>query len=81
MMHWNGKSGVWLHPPDAAGFVLFWAAIIFARSMGAGNRRYEGGGPGAVVAENLLTERVAPAKSTRANTLPGSVCSAAGRGG
>ncbi|MCO4255576.1 SHOCT domain-containing protein [Pseudarthrobacter cellobiosi] len=64
MMYWDGNMGVWGYILMGVSFVLFWAAIItaiilFARSMGAGSRRYEGGAPGAGVAENLLAERFA----------------------
>lgn len=64
MMYWDGNMGVWGYILMGASFLLFWAAIItaiilFARSVGAGNRRYGGGGPGPGVAENLLAERFA----------------------
>ena len=80
-MYWDGNMCVWGYILMGVGFVLFWAAVItaiilFARSMGAGNRRYEGGGPGSGGAENLLAERLPAAKSTRANIPPGSMCSA-----
>jgi putative membrane protein len=63
-MYWNGNMGVWGYILMGVSFVLFWGAIIaaiilFARSMGAGGRRYEGGTPGTGVAENLLAERFA----------------------
>jgi putative membrane protein len=63
MMYWDGNIGVWGYILMGVSFVLFWGAILtaiilFARSMGAGSRRYEGG-PGAGVAENLLAERFA----------------------
>ncbi|WP_200951909.1 hypothetical protein [Arthrobacter sp. Soil736] len=64
MMYWDGNMGVWGYILMGVSFVLFWGAIItaiilFARSMGAGSRRYEGGGTGPGVAENLLAERFA----------------------
>ena len=70
MMYWDGNMGVWGYILMGVSFVLFWGAIItgiilFARAMGAGGRRYEGGAPGAGVppgagvAENLLAERFA----------------------
>lgn len=63
-MFWGGDMGGWGYILMGVSFVLFWGAIItaiilFARSMGAGNRRYEDGGPRAGVAENLLAERFA----------------------
>ena len=63
-MYWDGNMGVWGYILMGVSFVLFWAAIItaivvFARSMGAGNRRYEDRGPVAGIAENLLAERFA----------------------
>lgn len=64
MMYWDGNMGLWGYILMGVGFVLFWAAVItaiilFARSMGGGNRRYEGGGQGPGAAENLLAERFA----------------------
>ena len=64
MMFWDGNMGVWGYILMGVRFVLFWGAIIaaiilFARSMGAGNRRYEDSGHRAGVAENLLAERFA----------------------
>ena len=64
MMYWDGNMGVWGYVMMGLSFVLFWGAIItaiifFARSVGAGNRRYEGRGPGAGGAENMLAERFA----------------------
>ena len=64
MMYWDGNMGVWGYILMGVSFVLFWgvivtAIILFARSVGAGNRRYESGGPGTGVAENLLAERFA----------------------
>jgi putative membrane protein len=64
MMYWDGNMGVWGYILMGVSFVLFWGAIItgiilFSRAMGAGGRRYEGGAPGAGVAENLLAERFA----------------------
>lgn len=63
-MYWDGNMGLWGYILMGVGFVLFWAAVItaiilFARSTGAGNRRYEGVGPGSGGAENLLAERFA----------------------
>jgi len=63
-MYWDGNTGIWGYIMMGLSFVLFWGAIItaiilFARSMGAGSRRYESGGHGAGVAENLLAERFA----------------------
>lgn len=65
MMYRDGNMGLWGYILMGVGFVLFRAAVItaiilFARSRGAGNRRYEGGGQGPGVAENLLAERFAP---------------------
>lgn len=62
VVYWDGKMGVWGTFLMGVSFVLFWGAIItaiivFSRSLGAGNRRYRGGGPGAGLAENLLAER------------------------
>lgn len=56
--------GVWGYILMVVSFVLFWGAIItaiilFARFVGAGSRRYEGGMPGPGTAESLLTERSA----------------------
>jgi putative membrane protein len=56
--------GVWGYILMGLSFVLFWGAVITAiilafRSMGAGNRQYEPGGPGAGIAEHLLAERFA----------------------
>lgn len=66
MMYWGGNMGVWGYVLMGLSFVLFWGAIItavilFARTMGAGGRRYEGSsaGPSPSVAENLLAERFA----------------------
>jgi putative membrane protein len=64
MMYWDGNMGVWGYILMGVSFVLFWGAVITAivlasRSMGAGNRRYEPGGPGAGIAEHLLAERFA----------------------
>ena len=61
-MYWDGNMGVWCYVLMGVGSVLFWAAIIaaiivFARSVGAGSRRYEDRGPVAGAAENLLAER------------------------
>ncbi|MBE4720101.1 hypothetical protein DAD99_18745 [Pseudarthrobacter sp. AB1] len=62
-MFWGGDMGVLGYILMGVSFVLFWGAIItaiilFARSMGAGNR-YKDGGPRSGVAENLLAERFA----------------------
>ncbi|HEY9355527.1 MAG TPA: hypothetical protein VIQ52_04390 [Arthrobacter sp.] len=65
MMYWDGNMGVWGYILMGVGTVLFWGAIItglvlLARSLGAGNRRYDGGAPpGGGVAEHLLAERFA----------------------
>lgn len=64
MMYWDGNMGLWGYILMGVGFVLFWAAVItaiilFARSMGGPNRRYDGGGPSVGGAENLLAERFA----------------------
>ena len=49
-MFWDGNMGLWGYILMGVGFVLFWAAVIaaiilFARSIGGGNRTYEGGVP------------------------------------
>jgi putative membrane protein len=64
MMYGDGNMGVWGYILMGVSFLLFWGAVItgiilFSRAMGAGGRRYEGGAPGAGVAENLLAERFA----------------------
>ncbi|MEW1986518.1 hypothetical protein [Pseudarthrobacter oxydans] len=64
MMFWDGNMGGWGYIVMVVSFVLFWGAIIaaiiiFARSMGAGNRRHEDSGNRAGAAENLLAERFA----------------------
>lgn len=64
MMYWGGDMGGWGYVLMVLSFVLFWGAIItaivlFARSTGAGGRRYEGGTPGHGIAEDLLAERFA----------------------
>lgn len=64
MMYWDGNMGIWGYILMGVSFVLFWGAVITAiilaaRAAGAGGRRYEGGAPGASIAENLLAERFA----------------------
>ncbi|MFJ5962079.1 SHOCT domain-containing protein [Pseudarthrobacter oxydans] len=64
MMYWDGNMGVWGYILMGLSFLLFWGAVItaivlFSRSVGAGNRRYEAGGPAAGIAEHLLAERFA----------------------
>ncbi|WJH26722.1 SHOCT domain-containing protein [Pseudarthrobacter defluvii] len=67
MMVWDGNMGVWGYILMVASFVLFWGAIItalvlFARSTGAGNRRYDSSGTGTAgtwQAEHMLAERFA----------------------
>ena len=66
MMFWggDGSMGGWWYVLMVLSFVLFWgvlitAIILFARSVGAGGRRYESGAPGHSVAEDLLAERFA----------------------
>lgn len=63
-MYWDGNMGVWGYILMGVSFVLFWGAVItaiilFSRSMGAGNRRYEAGGHASGIAEHLLAERFA----------------------
>ncbi|WP_200950760.1 SHOCT domain-containing protein [Arthrobacter sp. Soil762] len=64
MMYWDGNMGVWGYILMGVSFVLFWGAVItaiilFSRSMGAGNRRYDAGGHDTGIAEHLLAERFA----------------------
>jgi putative membrane protein len=64
MMYWDGNMGVWGYILMVVSIVLFWGAIITAlvllvRSLGAGNRRYDGHTTGGSVAEHLLAERFA----------------------
>lgn len=64
MMYWGGDMGGWGYVLMVLSFVLFWGTIItaivlFARSLGAGGRRYEGGASGHGIAEDLLAERFA----------------------
>ena len=63
MMYWDGNMGLWGYILMGVSFVLFWGAVItalivFTRTVGAGNRWYEGT-PGRGLAENLLAERFA----------------------
>lgn len=68
MMFWggDGSMGGWGYVLMWVSFVLFWGAVIvglvlLARSVGAGNRRYDGdvGGSRSRFAEDLLAERFA----------------------
>ena len=64
MMYWDGNMGVWGYILMGVSVVLFWGAIItglvlLARSLGAGNRRYDSGTQGGGAAEHLLAERFA----------------------
>jgi putative membrane protein len=64
MMYWDGNMGAWGYILMVVSFILFWGAIIaaivvFARSMGPGNRRRGSSGAGGGMAEHLLAERFA----------------------
>ncbi|MDQ0092499.1 SHOCT domain-containing protein [Paeniglutamicibacter psychrophenolicus] len=64
MMYWNEDMGGLGYVLMLLSFVLFWGVIIttvilFGRSTGASNRRYEGEAPGRSMAEDLLAERFA----------------------
>lgn len=64
MMYWGGNMGLWGYILMGVSFILFWGAVItaivlFSRSLGAGNRRYEACGHGAGMTANLLAERFA----------------------
>jgi len=64
MMYWDGNMGAWGYILMVVSFILFWGAIIaaivvFARSMGPGDRRRGNSRAGGGVAEDLLAERFA----------------------
>lgn len=86
MMYWDGNMDLRGYILMGAGFVLFWAAVItaiifFARSMGAGNPQVRGRRTGSGSCGKPARGTVFHAvKSTRANTPPGSPCSARAAG-
>ncbi|NKG20928.1 SHOCT domain-containing protein [Paeniglutamicibacter terrestris] len=64
MMNWNQDMGGLGNVLMILSVVLFWGVIIttvilFGRSAGVSNRRYEGEAPGRNMAEDLLAERFA----------------------
>lgn len=63
MMYRDGNMGVWGYILMVVSFVLFWgvittALVLLARSLVAGNRRYDDG-TGGSIADHLLAERFA----------------------
>lgn len=76
MMYWGGNRGLWGYILMGVSFILFWGAVItaivlFSRSLGAGNRRYEAGGHRAGMAEHLLAERFARGEIAMKDRAPG----------